>query len=166
MTSVTPSAIARVAYEARRLYCCALGHDEHPPWEQASSHHRRDVLLGVDAVLSGTAPSGAHLHDTWSRHATVLPPYEVLVPGYDQLSMNERRKLLVFRAVILALVDGPCTGFCHDDRCANLEDHACHLDTCMSRFGIPPGLWTPHRPPGGVGDDGDLQRAELPGPLC
>jgi hypothetical protein len=27
-----------------------------------------------------------------------------------------------------------------------IEDHACHLDTCLSRFGIPPGAWDGPKP--------------------
>ena len=60
---------------------------------------------------------------------------------YHDLPIAQRRKVLLFRATVLALVDGPCTGLCHDEKCRIIEDHACHLDTCLSRFGIPPGAW-------------------------
>jgi hypothetical protein len=143
MISVTASAMARVAYEARRLYSAELGQAQHIAWEDAPLEERRRALLGVEAVLSGTARSGAHLHDAWSRRAAAAPPDQLIAPGYDQLPIAERRKILLFRAVILALVDGPCNGYCHDEKCADLSDHICHLDTCVSRFGIPPGLWSP-----------------------
>jgi hypothetical protein len=93
-----------------------------------------EAIAGAEAVLSGEARSGAHLHDALSRRVE---------PGYDQLGLDQRRKVLLFRAVVLALIDGPCNGFCHDEHCPILEDHDCHLDTCMSKFGVPPGLWSP-----------------------
>ena len=49
--------------------------------------------------------------------------------------------MLLFRATVLALVDGPCTGLCHDEKCRIIEDHPCHLETCLSRFGIQPHAW-------------------------
>ena len=140
MTSVTAAAMARVAYEARRVYATALGEGEPPKWEHASPRQRMEAMAGVRAVLSGEARSGEHLHEALSKRVS-RPPFGVLTPGYDQLGVAERRKLLLFRAVVLALIDGPCNGFCHDDKCPNLDDHECHLDTCMSRFGVPPGLW-------------------------
>jgi hypothetical protein len=151
MTSVTASAMARVAYEARRLYSAELGQAQPISWEDAPLEERRQALLGVQAVLSGTARSGAHLHDAWSRHGLEAPPHPLIAPGYEQLPITERRKVLLFRAVILALVDGPCNGYCHDEKCPDLSDHICHLDTCVSRFGVPPGLWRPQTSGGGDG---------------
>jgi hypothetical protein len=140
MSSVKASAIARVAYEAERVYASALGEGPPPKWEDASRQEQVAVIAGVEAVLSGEARSGAHLHEAWAEQRAMLPTLQPIAPSYDELTLQQRRKLLLFRAVVLALVDGPCNGFCHDEKCGNLEDHDCHLDTCMSRFGIPPGL--------------------------
>ncbi len=140
MSPELAAALARVAYEAGRAYAHALGNDEQPSWEQASPRQRMQAMVGVKAVLSGEARSGAHLHAAWTRRAPLGRP-ETRARGYDQLELEERRRVLLFRAVVLAMVDGPCNGLCHDDKCANLEDHDCHLDTCMSRFGVPPGRW-------------------------
>lgn len=140
MSSVKASAIARVAYEAERVYASALGEGPTAGWEDASREEQVAAIAGVEAVLSGEARSGAHLHEAWARQGAMFPTLEPLAPSYDALSLAQRRKLLLFRAVVLALVDGPCNGFCHDDKCGDLEDHDCHLDTCMSKFGIPPGL--------------------------
>jgi hypothetical protein len=145
MSSVKASAIARVAYEAERVYANALGEDPAPRWEEASRQEQVAVIAGVEAVLSGEARSGAHLHEAWGRQGTLFPELEPVAPSYDELTLEQRRKLLLFRAVVVALVDGPCNGFCHDEKCGNLEDHDCHLDTCMSKFGIPPGLMRSER---------------------
>jgi hypothetical protein len=140
MSPELAAALARVAYEAGRAYAHSLGNDDQPSWEQASPRQRMQAMVGVQAVLSGEARSGAHLHAAWTGRAP-LGPFEALARGYEQLELQERRRVLLFRAVVLAMVDGPCNGFCHDDKCANPEDHDCHLDTCMSRFGVPPGMW-------------------------
>jgi hypothetical protein len=146
MSGVSASEIARVAYEAQRCYARALREPPPPPWDEAPPRLQLEAIAGAEAVLTGRARSGAHLHDAWLRRAGPddLPR---LPPGYAELHVDQRRKVLLFRAVVLALVDGPCNGFCHDDACSNLDDHACHLDTCMSRFGVPPGLWRPRSIP-------------------
>ena len=67
MRPITPVAIARVAYEARRLYSRALGENVQPVWDQASTQQRDDTLSGVQAVLSGTANSAERLHDALTQ---------------------------------------------------------------------------------------------------
>jgi len=141
MRAPNASAIARVAYEATRAYASVLGQTSRPDWPQASPQQREAALRGVGAVLSGEARSGAHLHDLWTRHASGLPPRGPWAKGYDQLPLFERRQILLFRAAVLAVVDGPCSGYCHDQSCPVLDDHDCHLDVCVSRFGVPPGFW-------------------------
>ena len=143
MSSIEPAAIARVAYEARRVYARALGERTLPDWDEAPPELRREALLGVEAVLRGTASTGARLHDVLRRAHPLDSPGALFKVDYHDLPIAERRKILLFRATVLALVDGPCTGLCHDERCSILEDHACHLDTCLSRFGIQPGAWAP-----------------------
>ena len=153
MRAPIASGIARVAYEATRAYAGLLGHEEGPVWLAASPGQRMGALAGALAVLSGEARSGAHLHALWLRRpgagTSAGAPAAVPAPPYEQLTIVERRRILLFRAVVLALVDGPCNGDCHDERCPLLDDHDCHLDTCMSRFGVPPGLW-PARDPNGA----------------
>ena len=149
MSGVEPFAIARIAYEARRIYARALGEQGLPDWEEASPQQREEALAGVEAVLCGAASSGARLHDIWTRHShshALDSPSAMLQVDYQTLPIEQRRKVLLFRATVLALVDGPCPGLCHDEKCQIIEDHACHLDTCLSRFGIPPGAWDRPRP--------------------
>lgn len=142
MSAVEPSAIARIAYEARRVYARALGEYGLPDWDEASPQEREEALAGVEAVLCGAASSGARLHEVWTRQMKPLDsPGAMFKVDYHDLPIEQRRKVLLFRATVLALIDGPCTGLCHDEKCQIIEDHACHLDTCLSRFGIPPGAW-------------------------
>ncbi len=147
MSVVEPSAMARIAYEARRVYARALGEHALPDWDEASPREREEALAGVEAVLCGAASSGARLHEVWRRQTHPLDsPGAMFKVDYHDLPIEQRRKVLLFRATVLALIDGPCTGLCHDEKCPIIEDHACHLDTCLSRFGIPPGAWDWPRP--------------------
>jgi hypothetical protein len=149
MTGIEPDAIARVAYEARRVYARSLGDDRVPAWDEATPQQRQEALAGVEAVLCGAASTGERLHALWSQRTRRLDlPGDLFKVDYRDLPIAERRKLLLFRATVLALIDGPCTGLCHDEKCRIIEDHACHLDTCLSRFGIPPGAWAPADPSG------------------
>ena len=151
MSAPKASAIARVAYEAERVYASALGEGAPPSWEDASRQEQGAAIAGVEAVLSGEARSGEHLHEAWARQGMAVPALAMETSRYHALSVEQRRNLLLFRAVVLALIDGPCNGFCHDEKCPNLEDHDCHLETCMSRFGVPPGLWQSERRRSGAG---------------
>ena len=147
MSRVEPFAIARIAYEARRVYARALGEYGLPDWDEASPQEREAALAGVEAVLCGAASSGARLHEVWTRQTNPLDsPGAMFRVDYHDLPIEQRRKVLLFRATVLALVDGPCSGLCHDEKCQIIEDHACHLDTCLSRFGIPPGAWDRPKP--------------------
>ena len=140
MKSPTANGIARVAYEATRAYSSVFGKAGRPDWLAASPRHHEDALVGVQAVLSGEARSGERLHHVWVESAAGGPFHSLPAPAYDQLSITERRKILLFRAVVLSMIDGPCSGDCHDVDCPALDDHACHLENCVSRFGVPPGL--------------------------
>jgi hypothetical protein len=142
MSAIEPLAIARIAYEARRGYARALGEQAPPEWDQASPQQRQAALAGVEAVLCGAANNAARLHDVWRRQTVPLDsPGAMFKLEYHGLPIEQRRKVLLFRATVLALIDGPCTGLCHDEKCHVIEDHACHLDTCLSRFGVRPGAW-------------------------
>jgi len=141
VSGIEPTAIARVAYEARRVYARALGQQVLPDWDEAPPELRREALLGVEAVLCGAASTGARLHDVLRQAHPLGSPGAPFKVDYHDLPVAERRKVLLFRATVLALIDGPCTGLCHDEKCERIEDHACHLETCLSRFGIQPGAW-------------------------
>ena len=65
---------------------------------------------------------GARLHDVLTRHGA---PARFTRRACSRSTITtcrskQRRKVLLFRATVLALVDGPCTGLCHDEKC---RDH-------------------------------------------
>ena len=135
-------ALARIAHETIRAYGAELGDHPSPPWEVTSERERQDTMLGVEVVLEGRARSGRSFHEAWVRRQDgPRPPYE-------DLTADRRRQLLLFRSVVLALIDGPCNGLCHDEACNDLDDHRCHLENCLSTYGIPPSLGVrPAEPP-------------------
>jgi hypothetical protein len=123
--------IARVVHGATRVYGNLFGEMGVPSWEEASSWHRAVVIAGVKAVVSGDANSPEELHATCAR----------IEPGnrrpFEALSRQQRRRTALFRAIVVALVDGPCQGDCHDPSCPDTDTHRCHLETCLSEFGVP-----------------------------
>jgi hypothetical protein len=143
-------ALARIAHETIRAYGAETGGPPGPSWEVAPEDERRDTILGVEVVLDGRARSGRSFHEAWVRRL------DGPNPPYEDLSADRRRQLLLFRSVVLALIDGPCNGLCHDERCDDLDDHVCHLENCLSTYGVPPSLGS--RPP-------DLGQELLPASL-
>jgi hypothetical protein len=124
--------IARVVYGATRIYGHFSGEAWQPSWKEASGSERAAVIAGVKAVISGTASAPEALHAARvGAHLGTAPPIEAL-------SVEERQKTDLFRAVVMALVDGPCDNDCHDRACLKPSLHRCHLDTCLSEFGVPP----------------------------
>jgi hypothetical protein len=123
--------IARVVHGATRAYGNLFGKMWEPSWDEASGWHRAAVIAGVKAVVSGEANSPEELHAARTRAAL-----DTAGPFAD-LSIEQRRRTALFRAIVLALVDGPCEGDCHDPGCSLDDRHACHLETCLSEFGVP-----------------------------
>lgn len=114
--------IAPVVHEAIRAYQRTLGEDPNPPWEQAPEWIRASVRAGIRAVLNGTArtPEQQHenflamrLADGWTygpvKNAEART-HPCLVP-YADLPIHQRRKDLLFQAVVLAL-SSPEEGLC------------------------------------------------------
>jgi len=126
--------IARVVRAATAMLGSCLG-GEPPPEERhvGGDLPDRAILRAVRAILSGRANSpgdlSAALADGDGDRRAFRP--------YEELSPEERRKRALIRAIVVALVDGPCSGDCHDSDCEATRPHPCHLDTCLSEFGVP-----------------------------
>jgi hypothetical protein len=85
------------------------------------------IVRGVSGVLAGRANSIADLYAAMTgdeRPCPALPP-------------DDRRELALVRAIVLALIDSPCESDCHDPSCEGTHPHPCHLETCLSEFGVP-----------------------------
>jgi hypothetical protein len=124
--------IARVVRAATVMFGACLG-DAPPAENREGTRDLADgaIVRAVRAILSGTANSPAELSAVLAdgdRHAS---------RPYEWLSVEERREHALIRAIVVALVDGPCADDCHDTGCEGTRPHPCHLETCLSEFGVP-----------------------------
>lgn len=111
------SVIAAITHEVNRQYCARFGNDNsQPAWEDAPEWQRSSALNGVRGIISGEVKSPKDSHESWMKEklangwkfGDVKDPeaktHPCLVP-YEQLSLYQRRKDELFRAVVLALKD-------------------------------------------------------------
>jgi hypothetical protein len=124
--------IARLVHGAIRIHGHYSGEMWQPSWKEASDGDRAAAIAGVKAVVSGNANSPEALH------AARMSGHLGTTRSIEALSAEERQKSELFRAIVVALVDGPCEKDCHDRGCRKPSLHCCHLDTCLSEFGIAP----------------------------
>lgn len=106
--------IARVVHEANRAYCQMIGDNSQKPWDEADAWQRESAVAGVQAMLDGSATTPEEQHETWVKHKradgwvyglakdAVAKTHPCMVP-YTDLPIEQRRKDLLFRAVVDAL---------------------------------------------------------------
>lgn len=107
-------AIARVAHEADRAYCEALGDSSRVPWEEAEDWQRDSAFMGVVAILENPRLTPEESHEGWLEHkraegwvqGPTKDPIKKCHPcmvEYTQLPAEQRAKDFIFRAVVLAM---------------------------------------------------------------
>lgn len=113
---LTYGQIARVAHEANRAYCAALGDESQQPWEQAPDWQRTSCVSGVMFVADNPNAAPSASHENWLRdkeadgwkYGPVKDPekkeHPCFVP-FDQLPVDQRAKDHIFRAVVRTLLD-------------------------------------------------------------
>lgn len=62
---MTPEQIARVAHEANRAYCQALGDNSQPAWEDAPQWQRDSAMLGVKLHTENPNAGAQASHESW-----------------------------------------------------------------------------------------------------
>lgn len=60
--------IARVAHEANRAYCEAIGDPPLLPWDESPEWQRASVLMGVHNIAFGVVTEPGESHASWLRH--------------------------------------------------------------------------------------------------
>lgn len=108
--------IARIAHEANRAYCRALGDATRAAWEDAPDWQRDSAMSGVEAVLRGTL-SPEQCHEDWLEEKRTAgwvygeakdadaKTHPCMVP-YADLPAAERAKDELFVAVVSATARG------------------------------------------------------------
>lgn len=106
--------IARVAHEANRAYCTAIGDPSQVAWDDAPDWQRESAIKGVQAERDGSAKTPEEQHQSWldekARTGWTYGPvkdaeaktHPCFVP-YHELPAEQQRKDELFRAVVVAL---------------------------------------------------------------
>lgn len=107
-----PEQIAKVAHEANKAYCHAIGDDSQPSWADAPEWQRVSALLGVELHLSGDHPPKAS-HTSWLEQKVkdgwvygevkdpIAKTHPCLIP-FEQLPAEQQAKDFIFRGVVNA----------------------------------------------------------------
>lgn len=108
--SLTHEDVARVAHEANRAYCAALGDVSQSAWDLAPDWQRQSAIAGVAFHAANPDASPAASHESWLaekerdgwKYGEVKDPekkeHPCFVP-YDQLPAEQRAKDYIFSAV-------------------------------------------------------------------
>ncbi len=106
--------IARVAHEANRAYCAAIGDMSQPSWADAPQWQKDSALNGVRFLRENptAGPSASHkswflekLKDGWV-YGPVKDPAKKEHPcmvSYDELPVAQRAKDYIFHAIVRQL---------------------------------------------------------------
>ena len=107
--------IARVCHQAHKAWCEANGQTDQVDWRDAPRWKRDDTVIGVEFCIQNPSAPPSALHDEWVRQKqatgwvygptldTVAKTHPCMVP-FDQLSEFQRRKDMLFHAIVTALV--------------------------------------------------------------
>lgn len=106
---------AKVAHEANRAYCEAIGDTSHVSWSGAPNWHRESYLVAVKDFALNPKTTAEQSHKGWLAHktangwmygpekCTVAKTHPCMLP-YDKLPVEEKRKDAIFGAVVRAVL--------------------------------------------------------------
>lgn len=108
--------IAKICHETNRAYCETIGDYSQPSWEEAPQWQRDSAVNGVKLHLEGdVTPEQSHENwmkekeaDGW-KYGEVKDPEKKLHPcmvPYSELPITQRRKDLLFKAVVDCFKEG------------------------------------------------------------
>lgn len=106
---------ARIAHEANRGYCRALGDESQKPWDAAPSWQQESARNGVAAIIANPTMTPEQSHESWLKEKekdgwTFGPvknaetkEHPCFVP-YAELPAAQRAKDYIFGAVVRAVL--------------------------------------------------------------
>lgn len=106
--------IAMICHEANRVYCATLGDYSQPPWSEAPGWQRDSAINGVRFRIDNPGTTPRAQHESWLRDKIadgwVYGPVKDAAAKqhpccveYDQLPIAQRRKDVLFGAIVDAL---------------------------------------------------------------
>lgn len=107
-------ATARICHEANRAYCSSIGDDSHLPWAEAPDWQKQSAIAGVEFNIANPTAGPSSAHESWVEekrsagwvYGEVKDPaaktHPCCVP-YDDLPLEQRRKDVLFIAIVRAL---------------------------------------------------------------
>jgi hypothetical protein len=111
---MTHEQIAKVAHEANRSYCEAIGDPSQKPWDEAEPWQRESAIAGVAFAESHPGAGDSAQHDAWMAdklkagwtHGPVkdadAKTHPCLVP-FGKLPPEQQAKDRLFRLIVRAL---------------------------------------------------------------
>jgi len=107
---------ARVAHEANRILCQALGDNSQPAWDDAPEWQKDSSLAGVQAIFANPKTTSEQSHENWLAQKRAdgwkygpmkdadKKEHPCFVP-YDQLPANLQLKDYLFGMVVRAVLE-------------------------------------------------------------
>lgn len=112
---LTIEGIAKICHEANRAYCAAMGDNSQKPWEESPDWQRTSAISGVKFKLANPTAPPSMSHDSWLAEKIAAgwkygpvkdsdkKEHPCCVP-YDQLSVEEKAKDLLFGNVVMSFI--------------------------------------------------------------
>jgi len=113
---LTHEEIARVAHEANRSYCAAMGDHSQPPWEHAPGWQKQSAAQGIQFLLENPLAGPSGIHESWledkkrdgwkwgPEKRPELKEHPCFIP-YKELPLEQRAKDYIFLAIVKTLLD-------------------------------------------------------------
>lgn len=110
--------IARIAHEANRAYCAAIGDASQLPWADAPAWQRTSAVNGVNFHTDNPAATPENSHESWLeekrtdgwKYGAIKNPetkeHPCFLP-YGDLPAEQRAKDYIFRAIVHACQEDP-----------------------------------------------------------
>jgi len=106
--------IARVAHEANRAYCQAIGDNSQVAWDDAPDWQRESAIKGVEFTIANPSAPPSASHESWLAEKAATgwkygpvkdadkKEHPCYVP-YEQLPVEQRLKDSLFQGVVRSL---------------------------------------------------------------
>lgn len=118
MTDKKQLIIAQVAHAINAAYCCSLGDESQPKWDEAPEWQKQSALNGVAMHIANPSATPEQSHENWLKHKQAegwtfgeekdveAKTHPCMLP-YAELPQEQKSKDYLFRAVVHALKDLP-----------------------------------------------------------